>query len=414
MSEKDKNLSRRDFIKAAGVTGLSSVFALSSTMGVPLMAQEKEAAKAPATPGKITVPTRVYGKTGAKVAILSLGGIFDITTNQIILKKALDWGVTYWDTADCYHNGNSEIGIGKYFEKFPEARKSVFLVTKSDKRDQAGMTELLNRSLERMKTDYIDLYFIHGLKNPDELSDEVKAWAEKAKKENKIKHFGFSTHRNMAEQLLHASKLGWIDGIMMTYNYDLLKDDKMQAAVDACHKAGIGLTAMKTQRGGAVKTDTDADIELGGKFLEKGFTPQQAKIKAIWQDERISAICSQMPNLAILQANVAAAVDKTKLEVSDLQSLDTYAEKTRSAYCAGCAEKCEAAIDEECPIADIMRYVMYYKYYGEPERARAHFAELPASVKATMAKIDFTPAEKACPRNIAIGSVIKEALQILT
>ena len=48
-----------------------------------------------------------------------------------MLRQAVKWGVTYWDTANSYEGGNSEMGIGKYFEKFPEDRKKIFLVTKS-------------------------------------------------------------------------------------------------------------------------------------------------------------------------------------------------------------------------------------------------------------------------------------------
>ncbi|NIO07642.1 MAG: aldo/keto reductase, partial [Deltaproteobacteria bacterium] len=93
------------------------------------------------------------------VSCLSLGGIFDVTSNQLVLRQALNRGVTYWDTATSYVGGKSEIGIGKYFEKYPEARKKVFLVTKSGASSPRGLTKHLNRSLDRMKTDYIDLFF---------------------------------------------------------------------------------------------------------------------------------------------------------------------------------------------------------------------------------------------------------------
>ena len=55
--------------------------------------------------------------------MLSLGGMFDIPSNQLLLKAALDWGVTYWDTADCYGGGKSETGIGQYFDRNPGARR---------------------------------------------------------------------------------------------------------------------------------------------------------------------------------------------------------------------------------------------------------------------------------------------------
>ena len=84
------------------------------------------------------IPTRPFGATGVNVSCLSLGGMFDIPSNQLLLKQALKWGVTYWDTADCYEGGNSEIGIGEFLKKYPETRQKIFLVTKSDRRDPRG------------------------------------------------------------------------------------------------------------------------------------------------------------------------------------------------------------------------------------------------------------------------------------
>ena len=238
-------------------------------------------------------PTKLYryrparsAKTGANVSILSLGGMFNIASNQMLMKQAMKWGVTYWDTADCYQRG-SENGIGKYFKKYPEDRNRVFLVTKSDARTPKGMTKLLDRSLEKMKTNYIDLYFVHGIDSIDELDESTKTWAEKAKATGKIRFFGFSTHSNMEECLQEAAGLGWIDGIMMTYNYRLMHKDRMKRAVDACVEAGIGLTAMKTQGGGQVKTNTETELKLAGRFMQKGFTDAQAKLMAVWQNPNI-------------------------------------------------------------------------------------------------------------------------------
>jgi predicted aldo/keto reductase-like oxidoreductase len=234
MKIKDNNWSRRKFLKAAGVAGVGSVIAPMTGL---VIASEKHA----------TVPTRPFGKTGAQVSILSVGGTVDTASNQLMLRQAVKWGATYWDTAPSYRWGRSEAGFGKYLDKYPQDRKKIFLVTKSSAWTLKGMTRDLNSSLNKMRTDYIDLYFVHGISSISEMDDDTKVWAEKAKREGKIRFFGFSTHSNMEECLLDGAKLGWIDGIMMTYNYRLMHTDDMRRAVDACVKTGIGLTAMKTQ-----------------------------------------------------------------------------------------------------------------------------------------------------------------------
>ena len=143
MSKKRTDFTRRDFLKTAGAATVGSLLGATETVGKISDSSGKEIS---------VVPTRPFGKTGVEVSILSLGGMFDIPSNQLVLKQSLKWGVTYWDTADCYEGGRSERGVGKFLAKYPDSRKKIFLVTKSDARDPRGMTRLLDRSLERMKT----------------------------------------------------------------------------------------------------------------------------------------------------------------------------------------------------------------------------------------------------------------------
>ncbi|MHC1726414.1 MAG: aldo/keto reductase [Syntrophobacteraceae bacterium] len=403
---QDKAYSRREFFKLAGIAGAGSVLLPSGA----LQAAGPEAQKpAPAA----EVPLRPFGKTGVNVSCLSLGGMFDIPSNQLLLRQALKWGVTYWDTADCYEGGNSEAGIGQYLKKNPEARQKIFLVSKSDRRDPKGLSDLLERSLQRMNTDYIDLYFIHGMSKIDEIKKETKAWVEKAKAQGKIRFFGFSSHSNMEDLMVKASKLGWIDGIMMTYNFRLMRSGKMRAAVDECRKAGIGLTAMKTQGGGSVSVESEAELEMGGRFLKKGFTDAQAKLKAVWEEPSIASICSQMPNMTILMSNIAAALDQTKLSAADLDLMDQYAAETAQGYCAGCTGICEQALSAGAPVGDIMRYLMYHNSYGDVERAKACFAAIPPAVRERLTLIDYSGAERICPQKLRIGELVRRASTIL-
>ena len=187
----------------------------------------------------------------------------------------------------------------------------------------------------------------------------------------------------------------------------------MKKAVDACSKAGIGLIAMKTQATGHYFADKIApnkkEQAIFNHFAEKGLTFEQAKLKAVWDDERISSITSAITNMPILQANVAAAVNDIKLSWRDKQLMNQYARYTASNYCTGCASICETQINKEVPISDIMRFLMYARCYGELENAKSNFNEIPLNVRKRMAHIDYKEAEKKCPQRMQIGSLMREA-----
>ena len=405
---KDKKLSRRDFIKIAGAAGLGSMAASVAGLSVASdMYRSKDSRP-------LIVPTRPFGKTGESVSALSFGGSHNILSKQLLLKKALEMGITYWDTALTYRN--SEEGMGKYFMKYPDDRKKVFLVTKSPSSVPKKMTNNLDSSMENLKTSYIDMFFIHMVSDvKKELTEETRQWVEKQKKMGKIRYFGFSTHKNMERCLMDGSTLGWIDGIMTSYNYRLMHKDPMKRAMDACIKAGIGLTAMKTQASfvsrfyADVGGEDDTALGLAEKFMKKGFTLEQAKLKAVWENPDIASICSEMPNLMILMANAAAAADKTKLSYHEIESLKQYVDKTASHYCAGCAEICEPALNPRIPVCDVMRHLMYARGYGEPDRAIDFFRRIPKEVKSNIISADYSEAEKKCPNKMPIAELMKEA-----
>lgn len=414
MSSEMSNLSRRDLLRTAAACGAASVLAAASKVGLGQATGEPAESQPTTDTGVQPVPRRKFGKTGLEVSMLALGGIFDITANQLVLQQALKWGIDYWDTAISYTGGKSELGIGMYFGAHPEERKRVFLVTKS--KDGDGLERSLSTSLERMKTDYVDLFFIHGVGRASQIRQRAGAWkalAKRLKAAKKIRFFGFSTHSNMAECLQAASKVGIIDGIMLTCNYRTMSEDETKAALEAASKAGIGLTAMKTQARRSRRGQSDADLALVDRFTKKGFSVEQAALKAVWTDERIASVCSAMYSLNVLQSNYLAATDQTTLSAADRAALHEYARVSCSEYCAGCAGICQSTVAGAPPIADVMRYLMYHREYGLAEDAKRMFAELPATARAALARGDFSAAERRCPQRMAIGELMREACQVL-
>lgn len=401
------HMDRRTFIKTSALGGAS--MALSAGVSATSLAAEDSGGS-----GSQKIPTRLLGKTGVSIPILGVGGI-DWTTNQSLLRMARQMGIAYWDTAPIYDNGKSELGIGQYLAKYPEDRKDIFLVTKASRAN--GIEDVNNQfaqSLERMETDHIDLYMMHGLQEPSGLTPELKAWAEQKKKEGKIKFFGFSTHANMAQMLQAAPSMGVVDAVMTTYNYNVMTGDDMNRGMDAIAEAGIGFIAMKSQGmgfGGPPGGQSD-DLTAVNHFMEKGYTLEQAKLKAVWEDERVTAILSGISNLTILKDNVAAASDGVKLSALDRKVLTRLAADMCGGYCHGCM-RCEAAMASGTRIPDVLRYMMYYNSYREKDEAKTLFRQLPGSVRTALASGDFSRAERACPNGIQIGKAMKEAVRLL-
>ena len=419
MGRKQNKIDRRNFLKTVGVLGIGSTIAsvkAKAQVNEPNTAQKTEEAKLS------ELPRRKLGKTGIEIPVLANGLMFDVVENQIILRANLQHNLTYWDTAHSYAGGNSEIAIGTFFKKNPEIRQKLFLVTKASgakrQRDPEAVVEQveqrLQESLKRMNTDYIDLYFgVHACDKPDlQLTEQLQKWAESAKKRKLIRLFGFSTHKNMAKCLLAASKLGWIDAIMTSYNVALMQNSEMQQAVQACHKAGVGLIAMKVLLG-VQKRKPEAEYKVVAHFLNKGYTREQALIKAVLEDKRITAACIRMENVTLVRSNVAAVLDKTKLTKEDRDVLSNYSQAACSGYCAGCGNICDRTLPDTPYVSDIMRYLMYYNSYGDRDRARELFAQIPAGVRNKLPAADYSIAEARCPQRLPIAELVAEAVRKL-
>lgn len=456
MKNEKRLLDRRTFLKAATVGSAS--LAMSAGAAGKGMAVESEK-----TGVSKEIPSRVLGRTGVKVPILGMGGN-DWTTNEALLRIAFQMGVTYWDAASDYENGKCELGIGQYFTKYPSDRKKVFLVSKPTRAfTPKEMDVLLTQSFERMKTDYIDLFLLQGPQDPGVFTQEVKTWAEQKKKDGKIKFFGFAAHANVPQMLTAAAKLGWIDSICASYNFQMMNEE-LNKAMDAIAKANIGFIAMKTQgqrfggggprqnmppgqeggppgsagspQGQGAPQEQAAPPGQGGQqgqppqmqtqaanqepedlsaiqhFIDKGYTLEQAKLKFVWQDERVAGLISKITSVTILKDNAAAASDGKALSSLDIKVLNRLAENTCNLYCRGCM-RCEKAMASESRIYDVLRYMMYYNSYGERDHARALFRQMPETIRRSMLSRDYTKAEALCPNRIRIGSAMKEAVRLL-
>lgn len=405
MDLNNKKMNRRDMLKLAGLAGLG----LALPMGVRAAVEGGggDGGAPPANQNLPQVPRRVFGKTGEKIPILLMGTAMKLDQKfDPKFAEATRFGVNYFDTADCYAGGTSETAVGAFIANSGK-RNDVWITTKSCEYTPEGLERVLKRSFERLKTDHVDLFFLHQIPDDKPLNPDTMRVAEKLKKEGKIRFFGFSCHDKTVAQLLSkAATLAWIDAIMFKYNFRDFGNKELNDGIDACHKANIGLIAMKTQ-GSAVSFDDRVK-----KFEGSKFTHHQAVLKAVWDDERITAAVSHMDTLEKMKQNIAAALDPVKLTAAEHAALQLYAKETAHLYCRGCDHICGQALPAGLTVSNTLRSLMYHDSYGDTAKAKQAFADLPAEAQ-NIRGVDFTKATSLCPYRIDIAKHMERAAEVL-
>src|SRR5436190_19695376 len=170
-------VSRRDFISATLATGL--------VLGITGKSWSAES--------KNEMIYRTQGRTGEKISAIGLGGYHIGVPNDEegirIIRKAIDRGITFMDNCWDYHDGNSEVRMGKALAD--GYRQRVFLMTKIDGRTRAAAAKQIDQSLSRLKTDHVDLMQFHEIvrmEDPDRIfasGGAIEAMIE-AKKAGKV------------------------------------------------------------------------------------------------------------------------------------------------------------------------------------------------------------------------------------
>jgi aryl-alcohol dehydrogenase-like predicted oxidoreductase len=280
------DLDRRTFLRTA--VGTTAVAALGGMAG--------SWAKVAEANGKM--PMRTLGGTGLKVSIIGLGGYHAALPEKeedaiALTHRALDLGINFLDNADCYHKGRAEELMGRAIEG---RRQKLVLMTKVCPRDAKGSRETLERSLRRLRTDYLDIWQFHGL---DELSELEKVLgpggametAEQAKKEGKIRFIGMTGHN--FESQLEMTKRYPLDTYMMTLN---VADPHFRSfrtnVVDEVVKRNAGIIAFKTM--------------AFGHILSMGVAKADEALRWVWS-QPVSLAVSGMDRMEVLNYNVYLA-----------------------------------------------------------------------------------------------------------
>ncbi|WP_435009660.1 aldo/keto reductase [Tundrisphaera lichenicola] len=393
---------RREFLQAGAVATAAATLAVGSNSAIA--ADEKAGDLKP------VLTRKPLGKTGVDVTILNQGTVGQPDALERLLRVAYREGVRYFDTAEGYRN--AEVVFGNWFEAEPAVRKSIFLATKSGVSTPSDMLKKIDTRLERLKTDYIDLLFFHGLETSQTdwpKSREMKEAIEAIKKTGKVKFVGFSTHdEKIAEQIQNAAEGGFVDVIMLKYDPWLDKDAPLNKALDACHEKGIGLVSMKQIAGQALKVTADRVPSLKARNL----TPVQGLLHAIWSDERFSATCVTMRNLDQTKENVDAARRFEPLKKAELDELRAAVLAAGPTFCPNCDGRCAEAAGTKARLSDLARFYTYHEDHGIRGYARDCYAGL-SEAQRDWKEADLEAAREACHNKIDFARILPEADRLL-
>jgi len=260
----------------------------------------------PRIPG---VDVSVLGFGCMRLPLVAGGQQIDEEPAQRLLRRAIDAGVNYVDTAYPYHGGQSEPFVGRALKQGYRAR--VQLATKSPTwlvQAESDWERLLDEQLKRLDTDSIDFYLLHALdagRWETVLRCKGLQAMERAKADGRIKHIGFSFHDSLKVFKPIVQGYDW-EFCQIQYN---LIDEQYQAGTKGLRLAaerGIGVIAMEPLRGGTLAVSQPEEVQRIWARSSRHRTPAAWALQWVWNHPEVVTALSGMNADVQLAENLAA------------------------------------------------------------------------------------------------------------
>lgn len=364
-----KEINRREFITECGLKLAGASLLVNQSGAKPAFGKEKK--PKPEKKKEPNMEYRTLGKTGLKVSAVSFG--VEHLKEPAVLFKALDLGINYFDTAHIYEGGNSERMLGRVSKEY--GREKVFIATKilpfissqnpSERFrlfERKTLTAIMEESLKRLRTDYVDVFFAHRVADKGcLLNEDLLAFLEKLKKEGKARFVGVSLHdpKCYVDAMNQTSKVSIYDVILTWLNFT--SEPEHIDILKKIRKTNVGLIAMKTQAGGYEVAPNSP------------LSPMQAALKWVLEKDFVDCAIPGMRNLEQLEQNVNVVGKKTGW--SDRKTLHAYHNSIKYQYCLMCG-KCSSTCSNTINITTINRALMYCEGYRDFELGRQTYLEL--------------------------------------
>lgn len=380
---------------------------------------------------------RSFGRTGEDVSILGFGCMrlpilegkrdhINVPLATRMLHYAIDNGVNYVDTAFPYHGtsfqapGMSETFVGEALSG--GYRDRVMLATKLPPwvvETQADMDSVLAGQLERLRTDHVDCYLLHGLHEATwqkMLDVGALEFLDAALADGRIRYAGFSFHDKVPLFKKIVDSYDWTF-CQMQYNY---MDEQYQAGLEGLRYAsdrGIGVVVMEPLKGGRLAGRVPAEIQALWDEATVKRSPSDWALRYVWNDPGVSTVLSGMGAMEQVVANVAAAEGAMpgSLTADELRLIG----KVREAYRARTVVDCTACgYCLPCPsginIPVVLGELNDASLFDDSTAEKASYQiglELKTSTKASSCT-RCGQCEEACPQNVPVADKLEDAVRL--
>lgn len=364
---------------------------------------------------------RKLNRLGIETSLLGFGcmrfplqedGSIDESEAERMIDKAIAKGVNYIDTAYPYHDGKSEITVGKILKKY--SRDSFYIATKLpvwEVKTVEDVDKYLNEQCEKLQMDYIDFYLLHAM-NKDRWEDVLRLGVierlEELQAAGKIKYLGFSFHDSyeVFEEMINYRD--W-DFCQIQLNY---LDANEQAGIKGyqlAEKKGVPLMIMEPIKGGSLAVFSD---EIMDKFKEADPTVSPASFALRWVGSLpgVKVILSGMSSMEQVEDNLKTFENFKPLNEKEKQTIDEVKQILDSRIqngCTGCryCMPCPAGVNIPGSFKAWNNYHVFQNYQSvkwdwETEIGDAH---QPKNC------IECGKCERVCPQKISIRDNLKKA-----
>ena len=330
---------------------------------------------------------RILGKTGLEISRLGLGGIpiqrIDAQGTKALLQKLRSEGVNYIDTARGYTVSEEYLGYA-----LEGIREHFVLATKSMARTKDAMAKDIAISLEKLRTDYIDLYQIHN-PNPQDLDrvtapdGAVEALLE-AKAQGKIGHIGITLHS--VELFRKAVELPWVETIMFPYN---IVETQGEELIARCAEKNIGFICMKPLAGGAIDDAVTA-------------------LRFVVSNPSVTVVIPGMADEAEVVQNLSATADTAPLTDAEQAKIATIRNQLGTNFCRRCnyCAPCTVGIN----IPSVFLFEGYFSRYDLKQWAADRYSQLPKTASDCIA---CGACEERCPYQLPIRKMLENVAQVM-